>query len=113
MNPALQAMLNDTKARYIKAAEQARNAKKRAEGAYEGDPMNGGNFQQWVVMNYPQLSATYNAYQSAEAAYNAALAQADPNAATAWQQEAGQERSEKSHSSDEFEKSFIIITPKA
>ncbi|RGP73109.1 hypothetical protein FLONG3_6425 [Fusarium longipes] len=109
----MEARVNDTKKQLFEAGKKAQKAKDGAKAAFQEEPSKEENqsFRQWVEMNYPELSADYQVYEAAVAAYSGALHAYSSSQGIEWQKKKQQKHNEKMRGNDEFEKVFIIILP--
>ncbi|KAF5250677.1 hypothetical protein FANTH_4120 [Fusarium anthophilum] len=87
-DPASQMRIQDAKDRLQQAYTYAVSARESAESDFKQEQdagmTDGQDFRNWAVQNAPAWSAALNGYQSAKAAYDAALQYGDNEAFQAW-----------------------------
>ncbi|KAM0411153.1 hypothetical protein ACHAPD_010980 [Fusarium lateritium] len=107
----MEARVNQTKKESLEAGKKAQKTKDKAKSKFEKDDMTDENqaFQQWVVMNYPELTAVYQEYEAADSAYIGALQAHNVSEAMEWQKEKKRVYEERMRGDDQFEKVFIIF----
>ncbi|KAH6993484.1 hypothetical protein EDB82DRAFT_475255 [Fusarium venenatum] len=107
----MEARVNQTKKEFLEAGKKAQKTKDKAKSKFEKDDMTDENqaFQQWVVMNYPELTAVYQEYEAADSAYIGALQAHNVSEAMEWQKEKKRVYEERMRGDDQFEKVFIIF----
>ncbi|KAM0359855.1 hypothetical protein ACHAPY_006243 [Fusarium culmorum] len=109
----MEARVNEAKKKLLEAGRKAQECKDKAKSDFEADEIKDENkaFQQWAVMNYPQLPAMHNEYQAEDGAYIGALQAHSANEAMEWQEKKNRVYFQKTHGDDQFEKVFVIILP--
>ncbi|KAF5664125.1 hypothetical protein FHETE_7234 [Fusarium heterosporum] len=103
----MEAVLNDKKQQFAAAIQNAQQVKESAQKAYDEEKEAGltnDGFVQWVIQNYPQLSAVYNNYQATQAEYTQIFMQVDSAAAQSWLEERRNKQMEDTWTDDEYEK---------